>query len=156
MQVTMNKFHFTKLFFAACLLLGQLVFVSLDLVDMSSLNSKEVAYLASYIMCGVLSATALYVVARNITLTSNVMWLACVAALLVSAVDIGSQMLHQMHIQSGNPMFSFLDVRYKSSIIFIQTGRVALGLSILYQAVGQVVLAMSLLITLSLERALRK
>jgi hypothetical protein len=156
MQVNMNKFFFTKLFIVTCLLLGQSIFVLLTLLDVSILNGRDIFYLASYIVCGVLSFLAIYLNVRHKDSKVNVMWLTCIAAILVSAVDVGGQMSNEIHVMSGNPLFSFFDVRYKSSIIFFQTGRVALGVAIFYQAFGQLVLATCLLITLLLERALKK
>jgi len=156
MQDIMNKFYLTKFFILTCLLLGQSVFVLLTLVDISILNGLDIIYLSSYIVCGVLSFLAIYFNAFHINSKANVIWLASVVALLVSAVDVGYQMSDEIHVISGNPVFSFVDIRYKSSIIFFQTGRVALGLSIFYQAFGQLVLAICLLITLLLERAMGK
>jgi hypothetical protein len=152
----MSKLYPTRLFVLTCMFLGQLVFVLLTLVHISILNGRDISCLASYLVCGVVSFLAIYLNARHRDSKVSVMWFACVAALLVSAVDIGGQMSNEIHAMSGNPLFSFFDVRYKSSIIFFQTGRVGLGLAIFYQAFGQLVLAICLLITLLLERAVKK
>ena len=81
------------------------------------------------------------------------MWFACAAALIVSTVDVGGQISNEINMTSGNPFFSFFEARYKSSIIFIEAGRVVLGLAIFYEAFGQLILAVCLFMALFFERA---
>lgn len=145
-----------KLILSIVLFCGQALLVLMNAPYLEQLDIADLLLIVGYFLCCILSIAAIYSLVRFKGMRVRIVWIAGIAALLLSLIDMGTQMQHAIHKESSNMIGSFLYMRYEPAIIMLKSGKIAFGISIMYQAFGQFLVALGLLLASLFTRSIKE